>query len=106
MSARTGPPTAQRRPAGNETAPVQMDRTRVCTEDTATNRQNRRSLQVWAERVEVAGRDRFRLEPLVWCVCGRRHMYRAPVDFIAGLRRGPCGAKYIVHAGVVAAVVA
>ena len=101
MSARNGPPTAQRRPGGNGTAAVQIDRARVCTKNTATNRRNR-PLQVWAERVVVAGRDRFRLELLVWCPCGHRHVHRAPVDFIAGARRGPCGARYIVRAGVTA----
>ena len=68
-------------------------------------RQNR-TFHVWAERVVVAGRDRFRLELLVWCTCGNRHVHRAPLDFVAGVRRGPCGARYVVHAGAVAAVVA
>ena len=105
MSARNGPPgDADRRPVGGTGGSSK----RLGGRDHSTrgNRQNRRPLQVWAERVVVAGRDRFRLELLVWCTCGNRHAHRAPLNFTAGLRRGPCGARYIVHAGVVAAVAA
>ncbi len=62
---------------------------------------SRQTPQVWAECHEVAGRDRFRLELFVMCVCGHRHAHRAPVGFISGLRRGPCGARYVVRAAVV-----
>ncbi len=61
---------------------------------------------VWAQVIEVAGRDRSRLELVVWCVCGRQHMHRASMDFIAGVRRGPCGARYVVHAVVTEAAAA
>ncbi len=95
-------PLDKRRGPATTPAPVNAAaaKLQVPAQGTASVRQNAVP-QVWAMTIEVAGKQRSRLEMFVWCRCGARHAHRAPVTFVAGVRRGPCGMKYVVRAAVV-----
>lgn len=59
---------------------------------------------VWAETIEVAGKDRPYLVLVVWCSgaegCGERHLHHAQVGDATATRRPACGrASYVVHTG-------